>query len=87
MKKKIISLVLCLSMLLVIAACGGEKDGEAQEMIADIRFFLHNGGVEAVDLEKGREGWFEFLPASGGGTLRPALAAEGKLLKKGLASA
>ena len=66
---------------------GGEKDGEAQEMIADIRFFLHNGGVEAVDLEKGREGWFEFLPASGGGTLRPALAAEGKLLKKGLASA
>ena len=28
MKKKIISLVLCLSMLLVIAACGGKKDGE-----------------------------------------------------------
>ncbi|MBQ9828243.1 MAG: BMP family ABC transporter substrate-binding protein [Lachnospiraceae bacterium] len=28
MKKKIISLVLCLSMLLVIAGCGGKKDGE-----------------------------------------------------------
>ena len=29
MKKKIISLVLCVSMLLVIAACGGKSNGES----------------------------------------------------------
>ena len=60
---------------------------DAREMTGSIRFFLHGNQVEVVDFEKGKEAWFEFLPASGSGTLRPALASGGKLLKKGLASA
>ena len=36
--------------------------------------------------EPDRRGWFDMLPAYGAGTIRPALASDGKLLKKGLAS-
>jgi len=34
-----------------------------------------------------RRGWFDMIPAYGAGTIRPALTADGKLLRKGLASA
>ena len=61
-------------------------DAAAREMISDIRFYLHNAQVEAVDYEPGRESWFEFLPARRAGTLRPALASNGRLLKKGMAA-
>lgn len=60
--------------------------GAAQEMISDIRFHLHNAQVDVVDYEPGRETWFEFLPARHPGTLRPALASNGRLMKKGMAA-
>lgn len=58
----------------------------SEEMVSDIRFFLHNAQVDVVDYEPGREAWFEFLPAQRPGTLRPALATNGRLLKKGMAA-
>ena len=61
-------------------------DNSARESASAIRFYLHNAGVDVVDYVPGRESWFEFLPAAGAGTMRPALASEGKLIKKGLAS-
>ena len=62
-------------------------DENAREAISSIRFYLHNARVDVVDYAEGRESWFEFLPAARPGTIRPALASEGRLLKKGLASA
>ena len=59
----------------------------AHEMAESIRFYLHSARIEAVDYEKGRENWFEFLPASRSGTIRPALVSNGKLVKKGMAAA
>lgn len=70
--------------LLETAYAAGENASE--EMVSGIRFYLHGEGIEAVDLEPGRENWFESLPAQRTGTLRPALLKDGKLLKKGLAS-
>ena len=61
-------------------------DDGARESAASIRFYLHSAGVDVVDYTPGRESWFEFLPAPRAGTMRPALASEGKLIKKGLAS-
>ena len=61
-------------------------DDGARESASAIRFYLHNAGVDVVDYAPGRESWFEFLPASGTGTMRPALASGGRLVKKGLAS-
>ena len=62
-------------------------DGEAEEIISEIRYYLHRQNVEIVDYSRDREGWFELLPARRSGTLRPALTGGGRLLKKGLASA
>ncbi len=62
-------------------------DESAREAASSIRFYLHNAQVDVVDYEEGRESWFEFLPAARPGTIRPALASGGRLLKKGLASA
>ena len=71
---------------LLETAYAAENDAD-REMISAIRFYLHGKGIEAVDLEPGRESWFETLPARRPGTLRPALVKDGRLLKKGLASA
>ena len=61
-------------------------DEGARESASAIRFYLHNAGVDVVDYAPGKESWFEFLPASKPGTIRPALAGQGKLIRKGLAS-
>ena len=62
-------------------------DERGREAASAIRFFLHNAGVDTADYEAGREAWFEFLPARKPGTIRPALTSQGRLLKKGMASA
>lgn len=70
----------------LLEAAYAAGDEGARESVSAIRFYLHNGGVDVVDYSEGRENWFEFLPAAKSGTIRPALASEGKLIKKGLAS-
>ncbi|MBQ3425308.1 MAG: hypothetical protein IJH38_08935 [Clostridia bacterium] len=70
--------------LLEKAYAGNENS--ALEGAADIRFYLHNRGVDVLDYEKGQERFFEFLPASRPGTIRPAMMSQGRLLRKGLAS-
>lgn len=64
-----------------------QDNPDSREMIEAIRFYLHGAGVDVVDYEKGREAWFEFLPAQRGGTIRPALTSDNRLVRKGLASA
>lgn len=59
---------------------------DGRELAESLRFYLHGAGVEVVDYEKGREPWFEFLPAQNRGTIRPALIHDDKLIKKGLAA-
>ena len=61
-------------------------DENAMEAASAIRFYLHNAKVDVVDYAEGNERWFEFLPAPGQGTIRPALVSGGRLLKKGMAS-
>ncbi len=79
-----------LSRLLEDAYGRRGEDGLAEEEISQIRFYLHGKHVEVVDWapEAGEQGaWFDMMPAYAGGTLRPALVADGALLKKGMASA
>lgn len=71
---------------LLEAAYASAGDG-AREAASAIRFHLHGANVDVVDYAEGREAWFEFLPAAKPGTIRPALTSNGKLLKKGMASA
>ena len=90
-----------LSRLLEEAYGRRGEDELAEEEISQIRFYLHQKNVEVVDWtddavqQSGTEGgaavinssWFDMIPAYSGGTIRPALAADGRLLKKGMASA
>ncbi len=71
-----------------------EAAEQAGEMISRIRYFLHMRHIETLDYQEEQaagdrdsRSWFDMIPAYESGTLRPALVSEGKLLKKGLASA
>ena len=70
----------------LLESCYAQDNADSREMAGSIRFYLHGAGVEVLDYAKGREGWFEFLPARSPGTIRPALVCDDKLIKKGLAS-
>ena len=41
---------------------------------------------EVLSVDREHRGWFDMIPAFTAGTIRPALVADGRLLKKGLAS-
>ena len=61
-------------------------DGEyALEKASDVRYFLHQQGVELVDWSEETAQLFDRLPSDRNGTIRPALVKDGRLLKKGLA--
>lgn len=88
-----------LSQLLEDAYGRKGRDEQADEEISQIKFYLHKKNIDVVDwsADAGRadaeggitqgSGWFDMIPAYTGGTIRPAIAADGKLLKKGMASA
>ncbi|MBQ5951952.1 MAG: hypothetical protein IJL66_07390 [Lachnospiraceae bacterium] len=59
---------------------------EGEQLESDVRFFLHQKGIEAVSYDPEKAHWFELLPGDEAETLRPALVCGGKLLKKGLAA-
>ena len=78
-----------LSQLLEDAYGRRGEDEQADEEISRIRFYLHRKNIDVVDWtgEGEGSGWFDMMPAFQGGTIRPALIADGRLLKKGMASA
>ena len=78
------TLELCASLLEAAASGDGEY---ALERIEDVKYFLHEKGIEAVMYSGEHEDWFDILPGTKTGTIRPALTEEGVLLKKGLATA
>ena len=75
-------------------------DADSPQMAADIRYFLHKKNVDVLSWSAQNAAWFEMLPSMPGRTavsksdsakedavmtIRPALAQDGKLLKKGTA--
>lgn len=70
---------------LLAAAYSGDAE-YALEKIEQIKFFLHRQQIEVVDYSKETEKYFDLMPGSKAATIRPALVAQGGLLKKGLAS-
>ncbi len=62
-------------------------DGEyALDRLSDMQYYLHKKEIDVIDCGPDHKAWFDYMPGSGNGTIRPALAYHGKLLKKGLAS-
>ena len=83
-----------LSSMLEDAYSRRDTDEQAAEVISQIKYYLHTRHIDVVDwqaakaAEEGgpRREWFDMLPAARADTYRPALAADGRLLMKGLAS-
>ena len=70
---------------LLEAAYSGDGDF-ALERVSEVKYFLHQNQVEAVEYGPESAELFDLLPSTRRGTIRPALISEGKLLKKGLAA-
>ena len=71
---------------LIAASYSGDPEF-ALEKIDEIKYFLHKQQIEVVDYSDSNKQFFDMMPGSQAGTIRPALIADGTLLKKGLASA
>ncbi|MDO4620616.1 MAG: hypothetical protein Q4B09_08360 [Lachnospiraceae bacterium] len=69
---------------LLEAACSRDS-AYAWDKLEELRYYLHSIHVEVVDYSEDTAAWFDRLPSSQTGTLKPALVSGGKLLKKGLA--
>lgn len=70
---------------LLAAAYSGDPE-YALEKIEQIKYFLHRQQIEVVDYTKENEKYFDLMPGCKAATIRPAMVAQGGLLKKGLAS-
>ena len=70
---------------LMAASYSGDPE-YALEKIEEIKYYLHKQQIEVVDYSKENAQYFDMMPGTQAGTIRPALVADGQILKKGLAS-
>ncbi len=70
---------------LLAAAYSGDPE-YALEKIDSIKYYLHKQQIEVIDYSESTRQYFDLMPGSSAGTIRPAMIADGTLLKKGLAS-
>ena len=70
---------------LLAASYSGDPE-YALEKIEAIKYYLHRQQIEVLDYNKENEKYFDLMPGSKAATIRPAMVAQGGLLKKGLAS-
>ena len=59
----------------------------ALEKINEIKYYLHKQQIEVVDYSADTAQFFDMMPGQIAGTIRPAMVADGSLLRKGIASA
>ncbi len=70
---------------LIAASYSGDPE-YALEKLEEIRYYLHKQQIEVVDYSESTKQYFDLMPGMTEATIRPALVANGGLLKKGLAS-
>ena len=63
------------------------EDGDmALSKLGNLKFYLHKKGIDVLDYSEENAQMFDLMPSPERATLRPALAVEGRVLKKGLAT-
>lgn len=70
---------------LLAASYSGDPE-YALEKIDAIKYYLHKQQIEIVDYSEDTKQYFDLMPGTKTGTIRPAMVANGLVLKKGLAS-
>ncbi len=71
----------------LLEAANSQDPEYALEKIEAIRYYLHRQQIEVVDYSPENARYFDMMPGQYAGTIRPALVADGNLLRKGMASA
>ena len=71
----------------LLAAAYSNDPEYAVEKIEEIKYFLHRQQIEVVDYSADNAKYFDLMPGTQKGTIRPALIADGIVLRKGMASA
>ena len=71
----------------LLAAAYSKDPDYALEKIEEIKYYLHKQQIEVVEYSKETAQFFDMMPGQRAGTIRPAMVAEGNLLRKGVASA
>ena len=67
------------------SAYARRDEGDAEDTISNIKFYLHRRGIDVVDYSADTERWFNKMPSKRRGTLRPALVKDGAVLIRGIA--
>jgi len=71
-----------------LLAAAYSNDAEyALEKIENVKYYLHKQQIEVVDYSEETKQFFDMMPGQRAGTIRPAMVADGTLLRKGIASA
>ena len=70
----------------LLAASYSNDPEFAMEKIEAIKYYLHKQQIEVVDYSPETAQFFDMMPGQNAGTIRPAMVADGKLLRKGVAS-
>lgn len=63
-----------------------EDGAYALDKIRNIKYYLHQNGIEVVAYDGSNKELFDFMPSMAERTFRPALVCDGKIIKRGLAS-
>ncbi len=71
----------------LLAAAYSQDPEFALEKIGEIKYYLHKQQIEVVDYSPENAKFFDMMPGQYVRTIRPAMIAEGTLLRKGIASA
>ena len=69
----------------ILEAGYSSEDQSLSECTENLRYFLHEKGIETVEYSKEHSGYFEMMPGHGPATIRPALTKDGNLLRRGAA--
>lgn len=70
----------------LLAASYSNDPDYAMEKIEAIKYYLHRQQIEVVDYSPETANFFDMMPGQRAGTIRPAMVANGNLLRKGVAS-
>ena len=70
----------------LLAAAYSQDPEFALEKIGEIKYYLHKQQIEVVDYSPETAKFFDMMPGQYAGTIRPAMVADGTLLRKGIAS-
>ena len=64
-----------------------ERENEyAEEVISELKFYLHKKKIDVIDYDGENKELFERMPSQSTGTIRPALVIADTVLRKGLAA-